>query len=104
MKPIEVQRKRTKGFKLPLNTVSVTRPGKWGNPFKGEDAVKKFRECLLFPHNVYTYLDEIEAINQYFRFKWMQKNLKLLRDKNLACFCHLGAECHRTVLLELANK
>lgn len=31
--PIRIQRKRTKGWKMPLNTVSVTRPGKWGNPF-----------------------------------------------------------------------
>jgi hypothetical protein len=31
--PERIQRKRIKGFKLPPNTVSVTRPGKWGNPF-----------------------------------------------------------------------
>lgn len=32
-KPIRIQRRRTKGWKMPPNTVSVTRPGKWGNPF-----------------------------------------------------------------------
>lgn len=32
-RPVRVQRKRIKGFKMPPNTVSVTRPGKWGNPF-----------------------------------------------------------------------
>lgn len=32
--PIRIQRKRTKGWKMPPNTVSVTRPGKWGNPFR----------------------------------------------------------------------
>ena len=31
--PQRIQRKRTKGWKMPPNTVSVTRPGKWGNPF-----------------------------------------------------------------------
>lgn len=31
--PIRVQRKRTKGWKMPPNTVSVTRPGPFGNPF-----------------------------------------------------------------------
>lgn len=38
-KPTRIQRKRTKGWRMPDNTVSVTRPGKWGNPFdlrKGE--------------------------------------------------------------------
>jgi len=24
---------RRKGWKMPLNTVKVSRPGKWGNPF-----------------------------------------------------------------------
>lgn len=33
MMPVRMQRKRTKGWKMPDNTVSVTRPGKWGNPF-----------------------------------------------------------------------
>lgn len=32
-KPIRIQRRRTKGWKMPANTVSVTRPGNWGNPF-----------------------------------------------------------------------
>lgn len=31
--PKRIQRKRTKGWTMPPNTVSVTRPGKWGNPF-----------------------------------------------------------------------
>ncbi len=31
--PRRIQRKRSKGWKMPPNTVSVTRPGKWGNPF-----------------------------------------------------------------------
>jgi hypothetical protein len=29
-----IQRKRHKGWRMPPNTVSVTRPGKWGNPFR----------------------------------------------------------------------
>lgn len=28
-----IQRKRTKGWKMPPNTVVVSRPSKWGNPF-----------------------------------------------------------------------
>jgi len=30
---IRVQRKRTKGWRLPPNTVSVARPSRWGNPW-----------------------------------------------------------------------
>ena len=31
--PKRIQRKRIKGWKMPPNTVAVTRPGKFGNPF-----------------------------------------------------------------------
>ena len=29
-----IQRKRSKGWKMPPNTIYVGRPTKWGNPFK----------------------------------------------------------------------
>ncbi|KKK82573.1 hypothetical protein LCGC14_2802060 [marine sediment metagenome] len=32
-RPIRVQRKRTKGWRMPSNTVCVTRPSRWGNPW-----------------------------------------------------------------------
>ena len=31
--PKRIQRKRTKGWRKPENTVNVCRPSKWGNPF-----------------------------------------------------------------------
>jgi len=34
MNPKRIQRKRTRGWKMPKNTVYVGRPTKWGNPFK----------------------------------------------------------------------
>ena len=34
MTPQRIQRRRTKGWKMPENTISVTRPGKWGNFLK----------------------------------------------------------------------
>jgi len=33
MIPVRVQRKRTRGWKMPPNTVCVDRKTKWGNPF-----------------------------------------------------------------------
>ena len=33
MTPIRIQRKRTKGWRMPPNTVYVGRPTIWGNPF-----------------------------------------------------------------------
>lgn len=112
MKPVRIQRKRTKGSRLPPNTVSVTRGTPFGNPFRvGEPcdraqirrwgwvfscpefvcddagtAVRRFRGCLL----------KDEAIHPYVRER--------LRGKNLACFCALDQPCHADVLLELANR
>ena len=98
--PVRVQRKRTKGWRMPKNTVSVCRPGKWGNPFKvGEwgtaaECVEKYEKCLFKwidgkPH----LLTEDDAIS-----------LDELRGKNLACFCRLDQPCHADVLLRLANE
>lgn len=86
-----------------LPAKSVTRPGRWGNPFTGKDAVLKFRECLLNIAMVYAYFEEPEATRQYIRFKWMVDHIHLLKGYNLACFCKLDQECHAETLLEFAS-
>jgi hypothetical protein len=81
---------------MPPNTISVARPGRWGNPFRvgqigvpdAATAVALFRRALLTEGGGW----------QDMRF-----DLHLLRGINLACFCPLGTPCHRDVLLELAN-
>jgi len=47
-----VQRKRTKGYKMPENTKYVGRPTKWGNPFRveelgAEEAVKRLELSVI---------------------------------------------------------
>ena len=42
MSPVRVQRKRTKGWRMPENTVYVGRGSRWGNPFKMGDAQLRF--------------------------------------------------------------
>lgn len=92
-KPIRVQLRRTKGWRMPPNTVKVARPSKWGNPYKTSEcregaagAVRAFRVLVE---------SEPETVEQIRRD---------LRGKNLACYCPLRATCHADVLLELANK
>lgn len=101
-----IQRKRTKGWRMPRNTIYVGRPTKWGNPFHVKElgaveAVKRYKECILNNAMVYYYFDEIEASIQFDRFKWMSKNLEQLRGKDLACFCSLSSPCHADILIEL---
>lgn len=115
-KPIRVQRRRTKGYRMPPNTVSVCRPGKFGNPFKvdecraagfqGTDAeikqrcVEAFRAWLCNKDGWVNWQgDEAEKAKAA-----ILNGLSELRGKNLACFCALSDPCHADVLLELANK
>ena len=84
--PVRIQRKRTKGWKMPPNTVSVCRPGKWGNPFTFANS-GHVHPALRFACEVAPLLD-----------------VSPLRGKNLACFCPLDHPCHADVLLELANQ
>jgi hypothetical protein len=95
--PQRIQRKRTRGWKMPPNTVSVARPGRWGNPFivagpkywavpTAEDAVACFREMMEQSEE-----RQVAAAEE-------------LRGKNLACFCRLDQPCHADVLIEIANR
>ena len=60
MTPVRIQRKRTKGFRLPENTVCVSRPSKWGNPFivgvhgDAQKCVDMYRAALRGPDPMLT--------------------------------------------------
>lgn len=103
--PVRIQRKRTKGWKMPPNTVSVTRPGRWGNPFrigmfKGFDAADAVRsyKCWLERDLAFRSTE-----NVYGKPPTRDDICRELAGKNLACFCALDQPCHADVLLELAN-
>jgi len=88
--PIRIQRKRTKGWKMPANAVYVGRPTKWGNPYKINETISRSNAIALYRE----YLG-----------KWVpDEELEELRDKDLACWCKEDEPCHADVLLELANK
>ena len=113
--PFRVQRKRTKGYRMPPNTVSVCRPGRFGNPFTADECraagyegtdlqikqccVSAFRAWLCDKDGWLNWQgDEAEKVKAA-----ILEGLESLRGKNLACFCKLGEPCHADVLLELAN-
>ena len=108
-----IQRRRTKGWRMPAGAVNCTRPGVLGNPFtiaqlrevgyRGSDAelaamcVEMFRGWLA-GSNKWWMGPESEA-----RRAAILARIPDLRGRDLACFCHLGQPCHAGVLLELAN-
>jgi hypothetical protein len=104
--PERVQLKRSKGWKMPTNTVKVDRTTKWGNPFvpgkpapfgptKGQLVVDKRHAFVLYR--------SIAPLNT----KLVAEARAELAGKNLACWCHqtdpYEDACHAAVLLELAN-
>ena len=117
--PVRIQRRRTKGWKMPEGAVCVTRPGRFGNPFtikdmrecgyKGSDedlrrcCVGSFRGWATGSHETWTG-PLAEAAH-----KKLMDGLPSLRGKDLACWCPLNDKdgklvpCHADVLLELAN-
>jgi hypothetical protein len=96
--PQRVQRKRTAGWRMPPNTVSVCRPGRYGNPFHAGG-----RFAMVDQEYVDAFRDMAEYLYRNDR-AWRERMIADLRGRNLACFCKHGTPCHADVLLELANR
>lgn len=122
-RPHRVQLRRTKGWRMPPNTVNVARPTQWGNPYKvggvrppwvqqyGEGHIATVEEAI-YHYRAYLgamfvpvdptsgpfrgiYVAGLHTLRQHARIH--------LKGKNLACWCPLDQPCHADVLLELAN-
>lgn len=108
MKPKRIQLRRTKGWRIPPNTVVVARPTKWGNPYKVGDTLPNFfgpnQPLKLLTRKEVVDLFESVTCRAWFRVIRPHRNIEELRGKNLACWCPVGEPCHADVLLELANK
>lgn len=103
VRPTRIQRRRTKGWRMPEGAIYVGRGTQWGNPFRvyGDQThavvVSKYR---------YEIMQMNGGIVGFNRF-WVKQHL---RGKNLACWCPLvdkdgnPVPCHADVLLELANR
>jgi hypothetical protein len=105
--PSRIQLSRARGWRKPEGAVVVSRPSKWGNPYKLEDyptgmssearrshAVEAFRSLLL---------GKIALPWVTLRFT-IDDVRRELRGKDLACWCKRGQPCHADVLLRLANE
>lgn len=109
MTPIRIQRKRTKGWKAPENTVYVGRPTKWGNrwtPEKYWDAGYNGSIQVASQHCVDAYRAWILGKRHWAHsadFGEPLLDVSELRGKNLMCWCPLDRPCHADALLEIAN-
>lgn len=111
-KPKRIQRKRTKGWRMPDNCVYVGRPSKWGNPFgyrwcrMAFDALGATDECKhrLLVEFYRMWVNGILVCNRSRIPVPSQSDLEELRGKDLCCWCPLDKACHADVLLELSNR
>ena len=119
MSPKRIQRKRTKGWRMPEGAVYVGRPSRWGNPIDWTGYPTLTRPT---PPD---YEDEPTRIPDETRRRWAVIDfedaltrtgfgLRLpypdpetiraeLAGRDLACWCPLAQPCHADVLLEIAN-
>jgi len=96
---MRIQRKRTKGWKMPEGAVYVGRPSVWGNRwqvgvwsrFIGKVVETRAEAVACFREMGWTEPHQIGYIKEK------------LRGKDLACWCPLDQPCHADVLLEIAN-
>jgi len=107
-KPKRIQRKRIKNWRMPVGTIYVGRPSKWGNPFTGENAVELYRQAVS------GYPVPPKQLNEWKTAGGNPSTLLLLakrdssiidylRGKDLACWCTLDKPCHADILLEIVN-
>lgn len=121
--PVRIQRKRTKGYKMPEGAVYVGRPTKWGNPFYHVQRFVSLDASLrCYAMAVKGYWDPSEISDvpdgpfQIAHRDWQEFGRRFksgfgpaeeikeaLRGKDLACWCPLDQPCHADVLLEIAN-
>ena len=86
-----IQRKRTRGWRMPENAVYVGRPTKWGNPYP----VKTFgSKAALDSYEKWL----VDRLNEDPKF------LEPLEGFDLACWCPLDKPCHVDVLLKFFKR
>lgn len=118
-----IQRQRTKGYKMPHNTIYCGRPTKWGNPLKlvGGDMIyihagyrrKMLEPWVYFKHGniddlikYYALLLNGEYLGENVDMKWWNIKLhelplyQLKTAENLACFCSLDKPCHVDIIID----
>ena len=106
MTPKRIQRKRTKGWRMPPNSVYVGRGSRWGNPYDWRDYRIDYENTLSPVRRAkLAARDDFEA-GVALGEPWarhLMPHLPELRGKNLCCWCSLDQPCHADVLLEIVN-
>lgn len=89
-----IQRLRTKGWRMPPNSIYLGRPTRWGNPYKPEDFEDDLPACL-------------DAYRLWLHSQLERGLLQLVQIDGCAygaCWCKLDVPCHVDVIIEELEK
>jgi Domain of unknown function (DUF4326) len=117
--PKRIQRRRTKGWRMPAGAVYVGRPSQWGNPFviarttdqkdwvvtdTGGHVRSEFYPIQTAARAAAVRLYRLHS-GPLGAHELDDDEVKFaLAGKDLVCWCPLDQPCHADVLLELANR
>jgi hypothetical protein len=99
MTPTRIQLSRRRGWRKPPNCVVVSRPSRWGNPYRigetyeGTTVRDAHDAVILFRHGLESGRIALSR----------SEIVAALGGKDLGCWCAPGTHCHADVLLEWAN-
>lgn len=103
--PKRIQLRRTRGWRMPADTVKCARPGVLGNPFAHDVpavAVEAFEHWLDQRPFVVDGLRIVANAGKVRRRETLAA-IKLAAGKDCACWCKLESSCHAEVILRRAN-
>jgi hypothetical protein len=89
-RPKRIQRKRTKGWRMPPGAIYVGRPTRWGDPIP------------IAPTGQFDERGRAEYVASLTKQQFAEIR-RHLRGRDLACWCPLDQPCHADMLLEIAN-
>lgn len=99
--PKRIQRRHTKGWRMPAGARYVGRGTKWGNPYR----VGKVHDLLT--GRLATPAQVVGLYRHYLINEGPPALVAMVRaelaGRDLACWCALDVPCHVDVLLEVAN-
>lgn len=89
--PRRIQLSRKKGFRLPAGATVVSRPTKWGNPYR-PGKLTRAQAVAFYRRDLVAGKLRVSAADAR----------RELRGHALACWCPLDGPCHADVLLKVA--
>ena len=113
--PCRIQRKRSKGWRMPAGAIYIGRPSKWGNPYWPGQSTDDFPMWLVGAYGKArlgpVVKDAQQAVDLYrihierkIRENPYHYAIKQLTGRDLACWCRPDQLCHGDVLLDIANE